>query len=89
MTSEKSWLTWSALPGLLKQSNRGLASKVVSRISSLLPQFLHNLAIRQRYFATFDDVKDARIPGFTAADFFNKPLPPPFTAPRNDRLHHF
>ena len=45
--------------GLLKKSNRGLASKVVSRIPALLPHFLHNLAIRQRYFSTFDDSKDA------------------------------
>ena len=49
--------------GLLEKSNRGLASKVVSQISSLLPQLAHNLAIRQRCFSTFDYVKDAHLPG--------------------------
>ena len=54
--------TWPTLPGLLKKSNRGLEPKVVSRISSLLPQFVHNIAIRQRYVSTLDDVKDTHLP---------------------------
>ena len=60
--------------GLLKKSDTGLASGVVRRIWSLLPQLLNILAIGQHYVLTFDAAIHAHLPGVRCSRLFQRAL---------------
>ena len=65
---------WYILPGLLKQSIRRPACRVVRRISPSCPQRLHFLAIGQHYFSAFDDVEDPFLPNVQWSGLFQQAL---------------